>query len=207
MAKRATAAELRKRAAGLFVNDEALIEALEGLQPEVFRRVMKSTTNKAAQPVVKETKQRIKAGGHMESKLLYRSIGKKTKVYKRAGLSITLVGAQEGFKKQVAVPAFPGRIGGNRANRTRTMWRNPMFYFHLLDRPSKGIRGRKIVPGGTRNKPRTVRAGRRWIGTNIKAAALESQQKRVMQLLSREAGVGIVREWDKLAQKTRQAAK
>lgn len=202
-----TAAQLRRQAAGIFVDDEALIDALEGLQPAVFRRVMKSATNKAMQPVIKDMRKEIKAK-HTESGLLAKSLGKKSKLYTKGGVSVTLVGPRDGFRKLVAVPAFPGRIHGNRANRTRGMIRNPVFYMHLLDIPSRTAnRGRKIAPGGTRRKPKTVNARVRWRGTNIKARTLANNRAQVMRLISQESGVGVVREWNKLAQKTRQAAK
>lgn len=76
--------------------DKELERRLKRLTDREFLRTVKAASAKAATPIVKKTRANVKEDDR--SGLLAKSIGKKTKEYKRAGIVITFVGARRGFK-------------------------------------------------------------------------------------------------------------
>lgn len=67
---------------------------LKKLGDRQFRKTTRKASNKAMTPMVKATKRNV----HKRTGLLKKSIGKKQKTYKTAGVILTIVGARTGFK-------------------------------------------------------------------------------------------------------------
>jgi hypothetical protein len=193
MSARASAASVRQRAAGLFVDDADIINALTQLEPRVFSRVLKSASNKAMTPVVKGLRAALRADGLQESGLLIKSIGKKAKTYKRAHTHAVIVGARS-MKQLVSVPAFPGSVS-SRAG-TRMIYRNPVAYFNPLESGHRG-RGRRVRPGGTRRQPRTEPISGHTQPHRHRLRVLARNRGRILRLISSEAGVAMLRHWSR----------
>lgn len=102
------------------VGDVELKRKLDELPDRVFRKVIKKASNRAMSPVLKTAKARAPK----ETGLLRKSLGKKSKVYKRAGVQVTLVGPRTGFREEVMVEGPDGLMKDTR---------DPVKYAHLVE--------------------------------------------------------------------------
>jgi len=151
--------------------DRRLMHILDNLPDKIRKKVMRPATSKAMTPVSKEAKRLASK----ETKTLQKSIGKKTKVYKNAVM--TVVGPRRGYKD-----AETGR--------------NPSNYAHLVefghDTVKAGSKGTKI-----NKKGQTIKI--RGSGKTISRVpphpfirpAMENKRSEVKSILIREVGKGI----------------
>lgn len=177
-----TAAQLRHAAAGMFVDDRELLKALASLDGKQFNRALSSATNKATTPVLKDARRNLKATGAERTGLLYRSLGKKNKHYKRSHTRVSIVGPRHGFKARVT---WKGRYG------MRTMYANPVNYAHLIEGGHRG-RGRFMGRKGRAG----VRPGR-VIARPFISKAWNSNRTTLEKGLRSAIGVNVLRTWDK----------
>lgn len=112
----ATAEKLIERMTVTGIED--LDRKLKKLTNQQFRAIVGKASNRAMKPVEKIAR----AGAPRESGLLRKSIGRKQKRYKRASVTVTMVGPRIGFKKLVSVPG-----------RKKAQLRNPAMYAHLVE--------------------------------------------------------------------------
>lgn len=190
-----TAADFRRAAAGVFVDDAALLRTLEELSGKDFGAVMRSSTNKAMTPVLKQARRNLKSDGSVDSEQLSKSLGKKGKAYKRAAAQVVVVGPRGGGKFRKKVLRRQTRIP--LPARSRFKVADPTFYAHLVEGGHRGrgrvirLKGRaSVIPGRTRAKP-------------FIRPAFDSNRGVVQRQLRVDLGADIIRRWAKADSKGR----
>lgn len=88
-----------------------LMKTLEKFPGAIQRRILRPALNAEGTRVLKEAKAKVP----VDTKLLKKSLGKRTKTYKNGGV-VVIVGPRHGYKRQ---------IGG--------VWKNPTKYAHLVE--------------------------------------------------------------------------
>ncbi len=163
----------------VLTGQKELLHKLMDLPNKVFRKCLTSASRKAMKPVIAQARATVA----VESGALKRSIGLRTKVYKRQGAVVTVVGARGGFGM-----AFHGRN------------RNPAMYSHLVEK------GHRIVARGSMTMVAKKKGGGltklRGSGTelgNVPAMpflrpALENSHSSVVNALRDEIGSFIAKE-------------
>lgn len=101
--------------------DVELQNILKNLPDNIYRKVIARASRKAVGPVLRSARNKAPR----ETGLLRKSLGIKVKQYKRAGVTVALVGPRKGFKELVKV-----YMHGGKAN---NVYRNPVSYAHLVE--------------------------------------------------------------------------
>mgnify|MGYP006935485075 CR=1 FL=1 len=101
--------------------DKKLIAALNSLGGTQLNKIVRAAETKAMRPMAKSAK----ANAPVETGTLKKSIGVKTKTYRRSGTVVTVVGPRIGFEREVTVETPTGE-------RIREV-RNPSKYAHLVE--------------------------------------------------------------------------
>jgi len=152
---------------------EKLVEILRKLPPVIARRCLRPALNMEGTRVLKAAKQNVPT----QTKLLKKSLGKKTKTYPKTNAVVVIVGPRKGFAQV---------IDGKK--------RNPVMYAHLVEFGAKphwlgkkkflGISyGRKknnyvprMHPGSPAQKPMTKAAKASLVGAYTRIKARMSQE-------------------------------
>ena len=117
-----------------FEGHKELRKLLKNTPPMIFAKAVVPSARRAMAPVSKLAKKNITAAKAKETGLLRKSIGTKSKAYKRHGNVWVGVGARTGFRQSVTL-----KDG-------RTVLRNPVKYVHLVEQGFRHRNGTQI-PG------------------------------------------------------------
>jgi len=100
-----------------------LVKRLAGVSAAVRKKLLKQAINAATRAVLREAKALAPIG---ETKLLRRSLGRKTKVYRHSGTVVGIVGPRVGYKTAI-------RTVTRGPNRGKEVYANPTQYAHLVE--------------------------------------------------------------------------
>ncbi len=173
--------------------DKELLALLAKLPDNVYRRVIKKASAKAIKPVLASAR----AKAPSETGLLKQSLGEKQKEYRRAGVTVTLVGPRKGFKRLVKVFDSNGNV--------KDEYRNPAAYAHLVE---FGTGPHSTVSGtDTRSKKLLIKAAtliseKNHPGTApqpFMRPAYDENRSRMVAIIHAEIGAGVIAEARKLA--------
>lgn len=126
----------------VLVGEKQLIRKLEGLPVKLQDRVLKSAAHNAVKPVLSAARRRVSTF----TRLLYKALGIKSKLYRASHTAVALVGARSGFAQRQTVEYMGREITRNY---------NPVRYSHLVE---SGTRAHaqpklKIEHPGAKAKP------------------------------------------------------
>lgn len=150
-----------------------LERALEELGGKAARRVLRKAATKALKPMVKTARQYLRRNKSKRTGLLAKSLGTKTKTYRKSGTVFSAMGPRSGFEAIITDPSG------------RQYLANPANYAHLVE---FGTRPHGRHPGA-RAKP-------------FMRPTFDQHVKSVVRVTSREIGKGIEKEAAKLGRKT-----
>lgn len=108
--------------------DKELIRALKKLPDKIARKVARKSVNAGATEIVKAARTNAKV--QKDSGLLAKSMGKKSKTYKAAGVIVSIIGPRRNVE---------GTHNGKR--------RVPFFYAHLVESGHIDARTGRFIPG------------------------------------------------------------
>ncbi len=111
--------------------DKALERKLKQLPDDIFRKTTRKAAAMSMTPVAKEARQRARAVA--DTGTLARSIGKRTKTYRRSGVVVTIVGPRKGFRELVGTRLNPFTRAFRTGEATRKVFRDPLKYAHLVE--------------------------------------------------------------------------
>jgi HK97 gp10 family phage protein len=171
--------------------DDAVAKMCEDMPPAVFRRISRSSALKAMRPVAKAAKANAKA--HRRTGQYEKSIGVKTKTYKRSGTVWVGIGPRHGYRVETTVTRI---LNGKEIKETRAV--DPTKYAHLVE---LGTQPHSLGKGSNIRKGIQI-VGRQHPGSeamDILKRALESNAARVIQALSDEMVRGVEQESKKAA--------
>ena len=168
--------------------DKILDKKLSDLQPLILSRVIRRATGAAMTPVVQSARKNLKKNKTFDTGALSRSIGKKTKVYKRSGVVVTLVGPRRGFKD-----AKSGR--------------NPTNYAHLIELGFRVVKRSRSSAGSFLREAKGFRKTSETL-TKVPAKpflrpALDDNENAVLSRYRRELARGIERVGKKMGRRSR----
>lgn len=101
---------------GRMSGEKKLNRKLSRLKEAVKRRVLRKAVTAASKPVLKAAKTKAPK----QTGLLRKSLGRRTKTYRKSGVAVAVVGPREGFSKEVVVNG-------------KSEFRNPVKYAHLVE--------------------------------------------------------------------------
>lgn len=123
-----------------------VMKSLEGLKASVGRRILRKAITDATRPILKDAKSKCPR----ETGLLRKSLGRKTKVYRKSGVVVGIVGPRTGFKQMVT-------IKDRRTGKTVEVLRNPTKYAHLVEYGTLKAAAKPFLrPAWTGNKSRAA---------------------------------------------------
>ena len=111
--------------------------------------IVRQALGKAAKPILKNARARVP----VESGLLKKSLGVKTKTYRRSGVSIAVIGPRKGFKTKVG--GVKTRVGSAKGDETRQV-RNPAKYAHLVELGTEHSAAKPFLEPALGNNRQTV---------------------------------------------------
>lgn len=132
-----------------------LQDTLDLLPDAMARGVLRSATSKGMTPVSRAAKSNVRqlTSG---TGTLAKSIGKKSKLYRRSGTAVTIVGPRTGYKVQVGERQNSFGQAYRTGSKTKAIYRNPTQYAHLVERGHRiriNIGGRLIDKGYQKPRP------------------------------------------------------
>jgi HK97 gp10 family phage protein len=156
--------------------------ALEGLKRGLRNRILRLALNEATAPMLKAAKDRAVKGKWSGSGLLKKSIGRRTKTYRRSGSVIVIIGPRvEGFRKQHTYKPehifreFGGKGGVSRTRRIKKprpdqlrVMRNPVHYAHFVERGTYKRAAKPFLrPAFTATKSQAEAIFKRRVGQEV----------------------------------------
>ncbi len=108
----------------------ALFAALGKLDNRKRNTVVRRSLGIAARPIRKNARARVP----VETGLLKKSIGIKTKTYRHSGASVALVGPRHGFKVKVGEKRATLRQALKSGSATKDVFQDPTKYAHLVEK-------------------------------------------------------------------------
>ncbi len=107
---------------------EDTIKELKAIDHKMANKYARRAVSKATGIVLKASKGKVL----VQTKVLKKSLGRKTKTYRNSGVSVGVVGPRAGYRQTVQV-------------RGRKMVRDPRKYAHLVETGHKGFTGTKFL--------------------------------------------------------------
>ena len=141
---------------------DALKRQFDALANKLRKKHLKRAMNAASKDVLWA----VRARTPKRSKLLYRSLGRKVKVYP-SGNVVAIVGARQGFRQPVGV-----RKRGKKAG--ETIYANPTKYLHLVELGTSRSEARHMLKDALDSKKAEIQG---LIADAVDAAVAEALSK------------------------------
>lgn len=138
------------------IND--VLGRLKDLDRKVRTKLLRSSLGEGSKLLLREMKQRAPRG---KEKLLWKSLGRKTKVYRNSGVVVVIVGPRTGFDKEIGT-----RVRGK--SKGQPFSQSPTRISHLVE---KGHAGRSPAAAHPFEEP-AYRANQSRIQELVKQAIL-----------------------------------
>ncbi len=106
-----------------------LNKLMKFLPDAMQRKIYLGAIREAGKPILKEAKHRARSAG--DTGLLAKSIGAKTRLYKRSGVRVLIMGPRTGHGKTIE-QALPKNLTGSKS-KSVTVFRDPVKYAHLVE--------------------------------------------------------------------------
>lgn len=109
-----------------------LYRSMEALKKGAKSRVARKMTNAGSTLILKAAKRNAKntgSNGWVSTKVLSKSVGKKTKTYSKSGAVVAIIGPRKGFKTQVGTR----KRGGKKSSPGDPIMHDPANVAHLVE--------------------------------------------------------------------------
>ena len=148
--------KMRARIDGL----DRVLQAVDELVAKDIPAAVRRGVDDAGKLILAEAKKRLQANGSVDTGMLLKSLGRRTRSYKRGRLAVAVIGARKdaapkpGRLGQKPKPAKPPKYAGYhvRRGRLRIEWVVPAKYVHLVEfgtRPHSVAKGARLARKGT----------------------------------------------------------
>lgn len=154
---------------------QGVLSQLDGIKKSLRNKHLKRATNEISRAILWGARSRVPR----RLGTLYKSLGRKVKVYRGSGVAVAVVGARKGYKEQVAVRVKDSRPGTKYPKKAGdAVYADPVKYLHLVELGTVRTKAHHALRGAAKAaRPMMADAVRAAVGAALAEAAAKGGGK------------------------------